>query len=282
MESFLVLLGRICDAVALASLSNEDILAKGWVLPGTDLSHIPEEDARPWSSHIAHCEARCDFRSISKLLMYDANTMLTSRAFRYEAWSDPRWVFIAGNEDAAASYYLQPASRGDWRALLNRFVGLDFATLDAHAPYLSDLLKYQPGGWLYAHRQIEIVRRYYAGKLAGVLDTTEFQLRPEASIDLLRQGLGLAAPKADDRRLRVADGYEKQYALTELRADVMFGRALASDRIDPPDKAPLAFDRLPAFVRRYLRNDLEHIHFMKCHSLLRRNSLRTLAARTDR
>ncbi len=238
LESFLILIGRIVQAVGSAPARKEALLGEGWVQPGTLLDHLADDDPTPWLSHIEHLARIRNYTSLTDRFMHRANAMLDSPAYRLEALSDPAWL----------SWRDRPRE-GDRSARLARSLGLGMALLEQAEPALAAFLKEVPNGWLYAWRHLVLLRASAPEKLAGVADASELQLRFDRSIDLLRQRMGLGPAAERPGPLTIADGYAEAYSTTGLTEEVMFARAMASDRIDPPDKAPIALQRFPRFVR---------------------------------
>ncbi len=262
LESFLILIGRINGALGNAPDSKEALLRGGWLEPGTDLRHIADDDPDPWGCHLKHLAKIRDYRSLTAKYMHCSNNMLASKAYRLEAWSDPEWVILRGHPEEEA--WRSQASCSDWGGLVARCAGLEMEELERRAPFLSGLLTSIPNGWLYARRHLALAHSDYPEKLAGIADASEVQLCPDRSIRLLQRRMGLAPAEVRARRLKVADGYGTAYAKTGVTEDLMFGRALASEGIDPPDKAPIALDRFPWFVRAYLSCDFaSYLAFLK-------------------
>lgn len=254
LESMILLLGKIVQAVGKAPDCKRALLKDGWIAPGTRLDHIAEDDLEPWASHLGYCAEHRDYRSLTARFMYVANGIAASPAFRLEAWSDPTWVALVHGGDLRNLAQPRNADAA-WRARIESHAKLDFDRLTAVAPDLAEVLAYLQGGWLFLRRLFDRAIRHCPEKLVAILDATELQLKPEASLARLRDAMGLGPAEQRHTALKTGDGYGEQYATTDLTAETLFGRALASERIALPDRVPLKLKAFPVFSQRHLRTD---------------------------
>ncbi len=251
-ESFLILIGRIVHALGSPPKTKQALVDEHWLEATADLSHIAGDDPAPWLTHIEHTASTRDYRSLTDTFMYHGNAMLSSPSFRREAWSDPKRLLPWAEQEGDKIAGLWQVRPGLPRSLIDRCIDMDIEEIERSVPFLSNNLTQLPNGWQFLSQHFDLARWHYPEKLAGVVDATEIQRAPERCMALLRRRMGLGGPVERDKALKVADGYAKAFAVTDITQDLLFGRALGSQTIDPPDKSPLAFQRLPGFVRESL------------------------------
>ncbi|MEM8661119.1 MAG: hypothetical protein AAGF35_09560, partial [Pseudomonadota bacterium] len=255
IESFILLIAQILAEVGSAPKSKTQMLREGWVPPESNLDHLNEGDPDLWMSHVRHLRRTRDYRWVTDRQHYIANSIANTAAFRRELWADPSSVALvhSGNLSLLREH-LSPDPA--YKARIEKALDLDSDSLFSEAPDLHAIVAYTAASWLQTWRLFEATRKHTPSKLGPVVDATQFQLRADKVLDLLRESLGIEKRCSSLGSLVSMDGYGEQYAQTQLKAETMFARAYASTSVAQPEKAPLALWRLPAFVKRHLPLDM--------------------------